>query len=211
MYDALFLSLLAGSSTGIAGIFIIFLGRIGDRYIASSMGFASGVMLLVSFLNLFVEALNLTSFMNVSIAFTVGSVIMIIIDSLLPHLELGKKEDGAIESRLLKSGILIVIGIALHNIPEGLIISAGYARLPDLGILLAVAIFFHNIPEGIATAIPLVSAGNRKRDVVLITSISGLAEPLGALLGYTVLSGASNETIGLALAFAARGYDIYNY
>jgi ZIP family zinc transporter len=203
MIEALLLSLIAGSATGIGGILVVIRGRISDRFIASSMGFASGVMLLISFLNLFAEALDLTSYFNVSLAFAIGSITMTILDTVLPHLELGKKEDGIIKSKQLQSGLLILIGITIHNIPEGVIISAGYSLQPQLGILIAVAVFFHNVPEGIATAIPLISAGIRKRDVILATTISGLAEPLGALLGGTLLFNASNETIGFALAFAA--------
>jgi len=201
--EAFLLSLIAGSATGIGGLFVASRGRMSDRFIAGSMGFASGVMLLVSFLNLFVEALDLTSYHNVSLAFAIGSIIMIIIDSFLPHLELGRREDGAIKSKLLQSGILILIGITLHNIPEGVVVSAGYSHLPQLGTLIAVAVFFHNFPEGIATAVPLKSAGMKKRDVVLATFISGLSEPLGALLGGTLLINASEEMTGFALAFAA--------
>jgi len=83
------------------------------------------------------------------------------------------------------------------------IVSAGYLHLPQLGILIAVAVFFHNVPEGVATAVPLTSAGSRKRDVVLATLVSGLAEPFGALLGGALLINSPPETIGLALAFAA--------
>ena len=201
--EAFLLSLLAGSATGMGGLLVAFQERISDRFIAGSMGFASGVMLLISFLNLFVEAIDLTSYLNVSIAFTIGSILMMIIDIFLPHLELGRKEDGIIKSRLLHSGTLILIGITLHNIPEGLIISAGFSRLPQLGILIAIAVFFHNFPEGVATAIPLKSAGMEKRKVLLVTLSSGLAEPLGALLGSTLLSNASEEIIGFTLAFAA--------
>ena len=203
MTEALILSIIAGSATGIGGILIVLRGRISDRFVASSMGFASGVMLLISFLNLFAEALDLTSYLNVSLAFAVGSITMTILDTILPHLELGKKEDGIIKSKKLQSGLLILIGITIHNIPEGVIISAGYSLQPQLGKLIAVAVFFHNVPEGIATAIPLISSGIRKRDVILAVTISGLAEPLGALLGGTFLVNASAEMIGFALAFAA--------
>ena len=136
--EAFILGLIAGLATGIGGILVILLGRISDRFIAGSMGFASGVMLLVSFLNLFVESLELASYLNVSLVFTTGSIIMIIIDLFLPHLELGKREDGIIEkSKQLKPGILILIGITIHNIPEGVIVSAGYSHLPQLGTLIA--------------------------------------------------------------------------
>lgn len=202
--EAFLLSLVAGTATGLGGLIVVMKGRLGARFISGSMGFASGVMLLVSFLNLFIEALELSSYLNVSLAFAFGSVLMIVVDAFLPHLELGKREDGVyLESRMLKSGMLILIGITLHNIPEGIIISAGYSHVPQLGVLIAIAVFFHNIPEGIATAIPLRSAGSRKRDVLLITVVSGLAEPFGALLGGTLLISASTEVIGLALAFAA--------
>lgn len=201
--EAFLLSLLAGSATVIGGIFVVLFGRISERFVAGSMGFASGVMLLVSFLNLFVESLDLTSYLNVSLAFAAGSVFMIVLDSFLPHLELGKREGGVFMSKQLQSGLLILIGITLHNIPEGVIVSAGYLHLPQLGILIAVAVFFHNVPEGVATAVPLTSAGSRKRDVILATLVSGLAEPFGALVGGALLINSPPETIGLALAFAA--------
>lgn len=203
MNEAFFLSLIAGLGTGIGGLFVISLGKISNRFVAGSMGFASGVMLLVSFLNLFVEALDLSSYLNVSLSFAFGSIMMIFIDLLLPHFELGKREDGIIKPKLLQSGILILIGITLHNIPEGVIISAGYSHLPQLGTLIAIAVFFHNLPEGVATAIPLINAGRQKKEVIVLTLISGLAEPLGALLGGTLLIDAPGEIIGLALAFAA--------
>ena len=201
--EAFLLSVVAGSATGIGGLIVILMQKVSNRFIAASMGFASGVMLLVSFLNLFHEALNLISYLNVAIAFSIGSVLMIIVDTVLPHLELGREENGVIKADMLKSGLLILIGITIHNIPEGVIISAGYSHLPELGTLIAVAVFFHNVPEGIATAVPLMSVGSGKRRVLLATMVSGLAEPFGALLGNTVLLNASNEAIGFSLAFAA--------
>lgn len=102
--EAIILSLFAGLATGIGGLFVIILKKTSDRFVAGSMGFASGVMLIVSFLNLFMESLELANYLHVTISFTIGSTIMIIIDTFLPHLELGKKENGAINSRLVRSG-----------------------------------------------------------------------------------------------------------
>ena len=138
--EAIILSLFAGLATGIGGLFVVILKRTSDRFVAGSMGFASGVMLIVSFLNLFMESLELTNYLYVTISFTIGSTIMIIIDTFLPHLELGKRENGAINSRLVRSGLLILIGITLHNIPEGVIISAGYSHLPT-----SLKYFFHRV------------------------------------------------------------------
>jgi ZIP family zinc transporter len=221
--EAFLLSLFAGSATVMGGILVCLLGRVSSRIISVSMGFASGVMLLVSFLDLLIEAIDLAPYLDVTLAFAAGSVLIMVIDLFLPHMELGKREEGVlgsdrhrrhlryrggkregmdINSKLLQSGSLILIGITLHNIPEGVIVSAGYSHMPQLGVLIAASIFFHNLPEGIATALPLLSAGSSKRYVVLATFLSGMAEPLGALIGGTLLVGASNEAIGLALAFA---------
>ncbi|MCJ7634155.1 ZIP family metal transporter [Candidatus Bathyarchaeota archaeon] len=221
--EAFLLSLIAGSATVMGGIFVCCLRKVSDRFVSGSMGFASGVMLLVAFLDLLIESMDLTSYLNVTLAFAAGSVIIMIIDLFLPHMELGKREDGVlssdrpqrrfqyrgkerddlyVNSKLRQSGLLILIGITLHNIPEGLIVSAGYSHMPQLGVLIAISIFFHNLPEGIATAIPLISAGSKKKDVVLATFLSGMAEPFGALIGGTLLVSASTEMIGLALAFA---------
>ena len=182
--EAFLLSLIAGSATVMGGIFVCCLRKVSDRFISSSMGFASGVMLLVSFLDLLVESMDLTSYLNVTLAFAAGSVVIMIIDTFLPHMELGKREDGVlgsdrhrrrfryrgeereaidVNSKLRQSGLLILIGITLHNVPEGVIVSAGYSHMPQLGVLIAISIFFHNLPEGIATAIPLISAGSKKK------------------------------------------------
>ncbi len=201
--EALILSVLAGSATIIGGIFVVLFKKPNERLIAGSMGFASGVMLVVSFLNLFFESLSLLSYLNVTIAFISGSVLMIILDSFLPHLELGTKENGIVKAKQLKSGLLILFGVTLHNIPEGIVISVGYSHLPQLGTLLAIAIFFHNLPEGIATAFPLILAGSSKKNVLFATFVSALAEPFGALLGGLILINAPIEIVGFSLAFAA--------
>lgn len=127
------------------------------------MGSVSCVILLILFLILFSEALDLTFYFNVFLAFAVGSITMTILDTVLPHLELGKKEDCIIKSKQLQSGLLILIGITIYNIPEGVLSSTGYSLQPQLGLLIAVAVFFHNMPECIATAILLISAGDKEK------------------------------------------------
>ncbi|MFQ6086081.1 MAG: ZIP family metal transporter [Candidatus Bathyarchaeia archaeon] len=214
------LSLIAGSATGIGGVIIIGVKKASERLVGFSMGFASGVMLLVSFISLLTESLKIVIFIDVAISFSAGAVLILILDLLLPHMEFFVKEKGFLESKLfpsirwgreelrdrsrwVRTGLLIMIGISLHNLPEGIVVSAGYAHLPRLGLLMAIAVGFHNIPEGVATAIPLVTARMSKRGVAGLTLLSGLAEPLGALIGATLLLGTSPQVIGSALAFAA--------
>jgi ZIP family zinc transporter len=88
----------------------------------------------------------------------------------------------------MAAGVIMSLGITIHNIPEGMIVGAGYAAMPAFGIVLAIAIALHNIPEGVAVAVPLCASGCSKRKTFLITLVSGLAEPLGAVIAVTFLS-----------------------
>ncbi|MGB7538414.1 MAG: ZIP family metal transporter [Anaerolineales bacterium] len=102
---------------------------------------------------------------------------------------------------LLQSGILLAIGITIHNLPEGIAVGAGYVHLPEFGFFIALAIMLHNIPEGIATALPLCQGGMRRRDAFLVALLSGFAEPVGALAAASFL-GNFKFLIPGSLAFA---------
>ena len=103
--------------------------------------------------------------------------------------------------RMLKTGMLLAIGITIHNIPEGIAVGAGYAHSPEFGLFIAIAILLHNIPEGIATALPLSTSGVYKWDAFRVATLSGLSEPVGALLAGYFLS-TFEKFIPGALAFA---------
>jgi ZIP family zinc transporter len=105
------------------------------------------------------------------------------------------------DPKLLKTGILIAIGITIHNIPEGIAVGAGYMHLPKFCFFIALAILLHNIPEGIATALPLCKSGVPRWDSFRVALLSGMAEPLGALAATFFLS-VFNDLIPAALAFA---------
>lgn len=199
------LSLIAGSASGLGGLIVLMFGEVEDWLMGILMGFAGGVMLVVSFLELFTEALGLLSHVEATLAFTLGALIMMALDLTLPHMETGKWESGIVNPKLMKRGAIIALGISLHNLPEGLVISASYSRMPRLGLMIAIMICLHNIPEGIATAIPLHLAGLSKRRAAAMALMSGMTEPLGALLGSIVINslGASDYIIGLGLAVAA--------
>ena len=162
-------------------------------------------MIVVSFLELFVEALDLIGLTWSVFAFVVGSILMMGLDLLIPHIEFGQWEDGINNRVLLRSGMVIALGMSLHNLPEGLVVSAGFAHLPALGMLVTIMICLHNIPEGIATTTPLISAGMNKKRAVWLATLSGLTEPVGAIIGSSIISllGGGTLVIGLSLAFAA--------
>ena len=112
-----------------------------------------------------------------------------------------RKRANITNPRMLKTGMLLAIGITIHNIPEGIAVGAGYAHSPEFGLFIAIAILLHNIPEGIATALPLSTCGVYKWDAFLVATLSGLSEPVGALLAGIFLS-TFEKFIPGALAFA---------
>jgi ZIP family zinc transporter len=199
------LSFIAGSATGIGGLLVLVFGDIDDKIVGFFMGFAGGVMLIVSFLYLYNEALHIISTISTVIAFGFGTIFMMIMDLSLPHIEFGLWEEGVNDRRLFNSGLIIAVGMSLHNLPEGIVISAGFTHVPQLGVLIAIMICLHNIPEGIATVIPLIRAGAKKRRALSIALMSGLVEPIGAILGIFVIQalGGGDLIIGWGLGFAS--------
>lgn len=111
------------------------------------------------------------------------------------------RSEAPIDRGLLNSGILIAIGITIHNIPEGIAVGAGYMYTPAFGLFIAIAILLHNIPEGIATALPLCKSGICRWDSFRTALLSGLTEPIGALAAALFLSSFQSYIPG-ALAFA---------
>jgi ZIP family zinc transporter len=199
------LSILAGSATGIGSILILILRKIEEKFIGFLMGFASGVMLTVSFLELFTEAVDISGMVWSVAFFAVGAILMIAIDHTIPHMEFGVWENEVRDRGMLNSGLTIALGMSLHNIPEGLVVSAGFVHAPSLGIFVAIMIALHNIPEGIATVTPLISSGIRRWRAFAISTLSGLMELIGAFLGLIILlyAGGGGIVSGFGLAFAA--------
>jgi len=118
------------------------------------------------------------------------------------HQNLGiNRQNRIVDQRLFKSGILLLIGITIHNIPEGIAVGAGYMHTPTFGVFIALAIMLHNIPEGIATALPLCKSGVCKWDSFRAALLSGLVEPIGALTAAIFLT-AFDSLIPFGLAFA---------
>jgi ZIP family zinc transporter len=197
------LSLVAGMATGLGGIIVISLRRLSDRIVGFSLGFASGVMLLVSFNNLFLEAARLLTHAGLIVMFSLGAITIVALDLVIPHIEFTARRAEGANTRIFRSGILIAAGITIHNFPEGLIVTAGYSFAPKLGIIIAVAIMLHNIPEGVATAVPFAAAGMKRSKIAILTFLSGLPEPVAASIGVILFSLLGKSLVGSSLAFAA--------
>lgn len=215
----LLLTLGAGLATGIGSAIAFLAKRTNTRLLSFSLGLSGGVMIYVSFVELFQQA-NVTlgaewgtrpgMLMTVG-AFFGGILLIGIIDRLVPSFE-NPHEAHKIEEmdskprnpRLMRMGVLTALAIGIHNFPEGIATFTTAVDNMGLGIAIAVAIAIHNIPEGIAVSIPIYYAtGNRKKAFTL-SLLSGLAEPVGALLAWLVLMPFMSPTLmGCVLAGVA--------
>jgi ZIP family zinc transporter len=202
--EPILLSLIAGMATGIGGIIVLMMRKASDRVVSFSLGFASGVMLMVSFNNLFLEAERLLTHFELIVMFSLGALMMIVLDLTIPHIEVTTGKEEGKSAKMLRTGTLIALGITIHNLPEGFVVAAGYTYMPSLGLIIAVAIMLHNIPEGVATAIFFTKAGMKSFKIAILTLLSGLAEPVAALVGAVALSLVGTKTVvGFSLVFAA--------
>ncbi len=171
-----------------------------------SLTFAASMMIGISFFELLPEAMEVTPFYLVAISFLFGIAVMRIVDRILPHInpELMKKEKPSVK----RSVTMLVVGMGLHNIPEGLAIGVGFALDPALGIVIALGIAAQDVPENIATIVPLYALTKKKLKSFIIVTITILFELVGFILGYYFLGGMSLEILGISLALAA-GFMVY--
>ena len=215
-------TLFAGLSTGIGSALAFFTKRTNTRFLSVSLGFSAGVMIYVSMIEIFVKAKDsLVAALGevggnwATVGGFFGGILLIaLIDKLVPSMEnpheLHKIED--IDNtknkqnyqKLMRTGIFTALAIAIHNFPEGLATFLAAIKDPTLAIPIAVAIAVHNIPEGIAVSVPIFYATNDKKKAFWLSFASGLAEPVGALVGYFILAQFFNDVVfGIVFASVA--------
>jgi ZIP family zinc transporter len=227
---AFILTLLAGLSTGIGSVIAYFIRKPETRYMSVIMGFSAGVMLYISFAELLSESFQKVGFLYANIGFFAGIAVIAVIDILIPHeykQELLDEPDGGVadiaepprrhrrgqrlkHSHLMRAGMLTALGIAIHNLPEGLaVFSSGITGDRTFGFLVAVAIALHNIPEGISVSMPIWEATGSRNKAFLYSFAAGLAEPFGALIGYAILFNFLTPTLIYSLLAFAAGIMVY--
>lgn len=217
---ALGLTTIAGLSTGIGGAIAISSKKENTKVLSLSLGLSAGVMVYISFMDLLPEAIEaltpvyspLQAQIYSILAFFAGILLIAVIDFLIPDEEnihenhpfeqLEHMDMNARDGRMKRAGVMLALAIGIHNFPEGLATFASALEEITIALPIVVAIAIHNIPEGIAVAAPIYhSSGSRKR-AFWISFLSGMAEPVGALIGALFLLPFWNETIGsLILAF----------
>jgi zinc transporter, ZIP family len=249
--DALLLTLFAGLATGVGGAIILFFKRFSSKMLSASLGFSAGVMILISFVELFREARaslgnaygDHTGLIYTLLAFFGGMALIAIIDNVIPennnphevspmtklvHEEAVSEENTKLQKEknptpktakgksiqnldnasgskhLLRLGFFSALVIAIHNFPEGMATFMSAMTDTTLGISIAFAIAIHNIPEGIAIAVPIYYATHKRGKAVFNATLSGLAEPVGGVVGFLLLRNfLSPVVLGIVLAIVA--------
>jgi len=216
------LTLFAGLATGIGSALAFFTTRTNTKFLSISLGFSAGVMIYVSFMEIMVKArvaimdelgAKPGTWATVG-AFFGGIFFIALIDTLIPSFEnphemhsieeMGDAESAAKFKKLYRMGMFTALAIAIHNFPEGLATFAATLKDPAIGVAIAVAIAIHNIPEGIAVSIPIFYATGSKKKAFFYSFLSGLAEPVGAAIGYLILFSFFSDTVfGVLFAFVA--------
>ncbi len=216
------LTLFAGLCTGIGSALAFLTKKTNTKFLSVALGFSAGVMIYVSMIEIFVKArtslvaelgLKGGSWATVG-AFFGGILLIALIDRLVPSAEnphelrkveeIGNRKVDINKNKLMRMGMLTALAIAIHNFPEGLATFTAAIKSPSLGIAIAVAVAIHNIPEGIAVSIPVYYATGDKKKAFKLSFLSGLAEPVGAIVGYLILFRVMNNVVfGLLFASVA--------
>ncbi|MBN1941412.1 MAG: zinc transporter ZupT [Candidatus Diapherotrites archaeon] len=206
VFLGLILATFAGLSTVIGGFVVFFIKELKPKYLSFSLAFSTGVMITISFIELLPAGIETIGYAHALIGFFGGATIAFLIDYSVPHEYIMEKavKCKTKNTALIKLCSFTAIGIAIHNFPEGFAVLAGNLQSLKLGLITSIAIAMHNIPEGVAVAIPMFFATKKKRKALWASFLSGLAEPIGALIGALILLPfLSAELVGASLAIVA--------
>ena len=197
------LTLLAGLSTGIGSALAFYTKQTNKKFLSVALGFSAGVMIYVSMIEIFAKSRSAlevvygpkVGYWVATLSFFAGIAIIALIDKFVPSFEnphelRDVEEAGERKTKdpaLLRMGMMSALAIGIHNFPEGLATFASAIQNPTLGISIAIAVAIHNIPEGIAVSVPIYYATGDRRKAFAFSFLSGLSEPVGALVGYFLL------------------------
>lgn len=216
MMFAFGLTLIAGLSTGIGSLIAFFARKTNKKFLSVSLGFSAGVMIYVSMIEIFQKAQDAlvaelgekTGAIWTVIAFFGGMFLIAMIDKMIPsaenphepknvladcegcgECEVCVKEQKAKQQKehLMRLGLFTALAIGIHNFPEGMATFVSAFQDPSVAIPIVAAIAIHNIPEGIAVSVPIYQATGSRKQALLYSFLSGLAEPIGALMGWLIL------------------------
>lgn len=219
------LTVIAGLSTGIGSLLALYTKQTNRRFLSAALGFSAGVMIYVSLVEIFAKAKDsLTAFYGhptgywvTAAAFFAGIGLIAMIDKLVPSADnphelkdagdLKDKKPG--DKALMRMGMLSALAIGIHNFPEGLATFTSALQDTTMAISITVAIAIHNIPEGIAVSAPIYFATGNRQKAFWMSFLSGLSEPVGALVGFFLLMRLFNDAMFGIIFAAVAGIMVY--
>jgi ZIP family zinc transporter len=223
---ALGLTIFAGLSTGIGGLIVLLFKKPNPKALSVSLGLSAGVMVYISFVELLSESnkqlvadygTSTGGWLSLA-AFFGGIFLIAIIDKLIPVQENPHEYSGSEgldysglkgDQKLFRVGVFTALIIAIHNFPEGMATFISAIQDPSLGIAVAIAVAIHNVPEGISVAIPVYSATGSRMKALGWSIISGLGEPLGAVIAYLIIMPILSDALFGILYAVIAGIMVY--
>ena len=217
VFIAIALTMIAGLSTCIGGLIAIFSKGNNKNLLGFSLGVSAGVMIYVSFMELLTKAMDtFGSFYTPKLGttycviwFFLGIFLGALIDRVVPDTEVVQKAEGGGGSKLMRTGLVTALAMGIHNFPEGMATFVSALNSPALAIPIVVAIAIHNIPEGIAVSVPILFATKNQGKAFWYAFLSGIAEPVGAVVGYLVLMPYISDLTNGAVFAAVAGIMVY--
>ena len=217
------LTLVAGLATGIGSALALLTRRTNTRFLSSALGFSAGVMIYVSFVEILPDArASLAAELGARpaawaavAAFFAGIALTALVDRLVPSRE-NPHEAHRVEemqarpdAHLMRMGLFSAAAIALHNFPEGIATFVSALDDPRLGAGIASAVALHNVPEGIAVAVPVYYATGSRTRAFTWSFLSGVSEPLGALVAWLLFAGVLGGALKGVLLAAVAGIMVF--
>jgi len=213
---ALILTAIAGLSTGIGSAIAYFIRKPKIIYLSFSLGLSAGVMIYVSFMELLPRAIETVTQIWGIAAFFIGIAFIGLIDMLIPEAEnphdykgLNGTTPARVDESLMRTALFTALAIGIHNFPEGLATFGTTLSDVKLGVFIAIAIAIHNIPEGISVSMPIFYATGNKNKAFFYSFLSGIAEPVGAGLGFLILLPFLSQHLLAALLAFIAGIMVY--
>jgi zinc transporter, ZIP family len=219
---AFLLTLFAGLATGLGSLLAFFAKTTNTKFLSFALGLSAGVMIYVSMVEIFFKAKDsLTGAMGDTqgywvtiLAFFAGMLLIGLIDKFIPTYtnphevkkveDMEKPKNPMNDPELMKMGLFTALALAIHNFPEGIATFVSTLQDPSIGIAIAVAVAIHNIPEGIAVSVPIYYATGDKKKAFKLSFLSGLAEPVGAIVAFLLLMPFLSDTLfGIIFAMVA--------
>lgn len=202
MPSMLTISLLSGLATGMGGVLVTLWRKPREGFLTALLGLSAGIMLAVIVFDLLPASLIYGGPWPSVLGFVCGCLVLWLLDSAITRCYPGSPSGNRAGGYFRKLGYLIAVGIALHDLPEGMAIAVGYESSQKMGLIIALSITIHNIPEGIAIATPLKMGRVGTIPILAILTLLALFTPLGSLLGLLLLVN-SHQYLSCFLAFAA--------